>query len=145
MRRRHRVGVGLFIALCGIAIAIGSELVWIKAGHGQSATGITHTSLAGLQHWSDQHTNLFVKSFAIVIVIAGVLVIVGGLFGWVVPAALFSAIALVAGGLWLGLYFSQHSSVSFQFSDLGDGALLTAAGSLLALISSRFLRRGAQN
>ncbi|HUC56143.1 MAG TPA: hypothetical protein VMA95_01990 [Streptosporangiaceae bacterium] len=143
MGKRHRVGVGLFIALCGIATAVGSELVWVKAGHGRSATGINHTSLAGLLHWSDQHTNSFAKSFAIVIVIAGVLVVVGGLFGWVVPAALFAAIAFVAGGLWLGLYASSHSTSSIQFSNLGLGALVTIGGSLLALIFTSALRRRA--
>jgi hypothetical protein len=144
MGKRHRVGVGLFIALCGVAAAVGSELVWIRAGHGRSATGITHTSLNGLLHWSDQHTNSFVKSFAIVIVIAAVLVVVGGLFGWLVPVGLFAAIAFVAGGLWLGLYASTHSSVSIQLSDLGLGAFLTIGGSLLAMICSSFLRRRAR-
>jgi hypothetical protein len=135
------VGVGLFMALCGIAIAVGSELTWIHAGHKRPPTGITHTALTSLLHWSDQHTNSFVKSFAIVIVVAGVIVLAGGLFGWLIPAALFGAIAFIAGGLWLGLYTSNHTSVSIQFSDLGPGILLTIGGSLLALISSRFLLR----
>jgi hypothetical protein len=139
--RRHRIGVGLFIALCGIAVAVGSELIWIRAGPGHPATGITHTSLNGVLHWSDQHTNSFVKSFAIVVVVCGVLILAGGLFGWLVPAALFSAIAFIAGGLWLGLYASSHSSVPVQFSVLAPGALLTVGGSLLALISTRFLLR----
>ena len=117
------------------------ELIWIHAGHKRPATGITHTSLASLLHWSDQRTNSFVKSFGIVVVVAGVVVIAGGLFGWLVPAALFAAIAFIAGGLWFGLYTSNHSSFSIQFSDLGPGILLTAGGSLLALIGSRFLLR----
>jgi small-conductance mechanosensitive channel len=141
MKRRHRIGVGLFIALCGIATAVGSELVWIKASHGRPAIGINHTSLTGLLHWSDQHTNSFVKSFAIVIVVAGVLIVIGGLFGWAVPAALFSAIAFIAGGLWLGLYASDHSSAKLQFSSLGTGAFLTIGGSLIALICTSALRR----
>jgi hypothetical protein len=141
MRRRHRVLVGLFIALCGIAIAVGADLTWIGVVHGRPKTGIDHTSLNGLLHWSYQYTGSFVKSFAIAVVIAGVLVVVGGLFGWRVPAGLFSLIALVAAGLWLALYTSHYSSTSLAFSDLGLGAILTIAGSVLGLISTPFLRR----
>ena len=140
MRRRHRVLVGLFIALCGIAIAVGSELTWIASLHGRPATGVNHTSLDGLLHWAYQHTGSFVKSFAIVLVVAGVLVVIGGLFGWRVPAGLFSLIALVAAGLWLGLYSSHYSSSDVTFSNLRLGAELTIAGSVLALISTSFLR-----
>jgi hypothetical protein len=140
MRRRHRVVVGLFIALCGIAIAVGSELTWIASLRGRPATGVNHTSLTGLLHWSYQHTGSFVKSFAIVLVVAGVLVVIGGLFGSRVAAGLFSLVALVAAGLWFGLYASHYHLTSVTFSSLRLGAELTVAGSVLGLISTSFLR-----
>jgi hypothetical protein len=141
MRRGHRVIVGLFIVLCGIAVAVGSKLTWIAAKHGRPATGIDHTSIAGVLHWSYQNTGSFVKSFGIVVVVAGVLVVLGGLFGSRVLAGLFAIIAFLVGALWLGLYASHHSSTSIQFSDLGIGILLTEAGSLLAAILTSALRR----
>jgi hypothetical protein len=141
MRPRHRVLVGIFIALCGIAIAVGAELNWIGAVHGRQAIGINTTSLNGLPHWSYQHTGTFVRSFAIVVVVAGILVVIGGLFGSRLTAGLFALIALVAAGLWFGLYSSHYSSTNLSISDLRLGAELTAAGSVLALLSTHFLRR----
>jgi hypothetical protein len=141
MTRRHRIGVGLLIALFGIAIAVGSELTWLIAKHGRPATGIDHTSITGLIHWSYQNTGSFVKSFGIVVVVCGVLVVIGGLFGSRLLTGIFSALAFIAGGLWLGLYANHHSLTSIQYKDLGIGALLTLAGGLLGLIFTSFLRR----
>jgi hypothetical protein len=141
MRRRHRILVGLFIALCGVAIAVGSELTWIASFKGRPAARVDHTSLNSLVHWSYQYTGSFLKSFGIVMVVAGVLVVIGGLFGSRTAAGLFSLIALVAAGIWLALYTSRYNSASLPVSDVRLGAELTIAGSVLALISTAFLRR----
>jgi hypothetical protein len=103
MRRRHRIVVGLLIAVCGIAIAVGSELGWISASGARPASGINHTSLKSLVHWSYQSTSTYLLSFAFAVVVVGVLVFIGGVFGSRVLAGFFSLIALALAGTWLAL------------------------------------------
>ena len=141
MRRRHRVAVGFFIAICGIAIAFGSELGWVSARGTRPATGITHTSLQGLLHWTYTDTSSYLKSFGFAVLVAGILVFIGGIFGSRLVAGLFSLLALVASGIWFGLYVNKYSSVNLPYTDLRIGAILVAAGGVLALISTSFLRR----
>lgn len=133
--------VGVFIALCGLAIAAGSELTWIDAGHGHPPAGIKRTSLDGLLHWSYQSTRSFPHTFGFAIVIAGGIVFVGGLVGSRLFAGLFAMIALVIAGLWLGLYASKHNLTSLPYTDLRDGAIVTGGGAVLALLATSVLRR----
>ena len=65
----------------------------------------------------------------------------GGVLGSRVATGLFSLVALAAAILWLVLEATKYSSVDFPFSDLRIGALLTIVASLLALVSTAFLRR----
>lgn len=141
MKQRHRVRVGMFISLCGIAIAVGAVLSWVRARGARPASGMNHAALSGLLHWSQAYTSSFLRSFGFAVVIAGVLVFVGGVFGSRVAAGLFSLVALAASILWVVLEATKYSSVGFPFSDLRIGALLTIAASLLALVSTAFLRR----
>jgi hypothetical protein len=140
MRQRHRVRVGIFISLCGIAIAVGAALRWVRARGARPASGINHVALSGLLRWSLAYTSSFLRSFGFAVVIAGVLVFIGGMYGSRVAAGFFSLVALAAAILWLVLEANKYSSVDFPFSDLRIGALLTIAASLLALISTAFLR-----
>ncbi len=133
--------VGLFIALCGLAIAAGAEFSWIKADHGRPMAGLKHTALTGLLHWSYQNTGTFLRSFAFAIVVAGALVFFGGLVGSRLLAGLFALIALAGAGLWFGLYASKYHSTSISYTDLRTGALLTAGGAVLALFATSVLRR----
>ena len=141
MRQGHRVRVGVFISLCGIAIAVGAVLGWVRARGARPASGINHAALSGLVHWSQTYTSSFLRSSGFAVVIAGVLVVVGGVFGSRVAAGLFSVVALAAGILWVVLEATRYSAVDFPFSDLRIGALLTIAASLLALVSTAFLRK----
>jgi len=135
------VRVGVFISLCGIAIAVGAVLGWVRARGARPASGINHAALSGLLHWSQTYTSSFLRSSGFAVVIAGVLVVVGGVLGSRVAAGLFSVVALAAGILWVVLEATRYSAVDFPFSDLRIGALLTIAASLLALVSTAFLRR----
>jgi hypothetical protein len=127
--------------LSGIAIAVGGVLPWVCARGRRPASGIAHTSVTGLFHWSYQATSPFLRSFAVVVVVAGVLVLIGGLTGSLILTALFSLAALAAAGLWIGLNATHYSPVDLPYSDLRVGAWLTMAGGLAGLISAFFLRR----
>ena len=141
MRTQRRVAVGILIALCGIAIGVGSELSWIRARGTRPAAGITHVALTSVLHWSLQSTGSYLKSFAFAVVIAGALVFLGGLFASRVVAGLFAAIALAAAIIWLSLEAGKYSSVNLPFSDLRIGGLLTAGAALVALAGTAYLRR----
>lgn len=141
MRQRHRARVGVFISLCGIVIAVGGMLGWVRARGARPASGIDHAALSGLVHWSQAYTSSFLRSFGFAVVIAGVLVFIGGVFGSRVAAGLFSLVAFAAAIFWVVLEAAKYGSVAFPFSDLRIGALLTIAASLLALISTTFLLR----
>src|SRR5215469_219855 len=134
MRQRHRARVGIFIAL-------GAELGWVRARGKRPASGIKHAALSSLANWSYQDTGSFLRSFGLVVVIAGVLVFVGGVFGSRVATGLFSLVALAVAVLWIVLESIKYSAVDLPFSDLRIGALLTLGASLLALIGTAFLRR----
>lgn len=140
MRQQQRARVGAFISLCGIVIAVGAVLGWVRARRGRPASGINHAALSGLLHWSQTYTSSFLRSIGFAVVIAGVLVFLGGVLSSRIAAGLFSLVALAAGVLWVVLEATKYSSVDFPFSDLRIGAFLTIAASLLALISAAFLR-----
>jgi len=76
-----------------------------------------------------------------VVIVAGALVFVGGVFASRLLAGLFSLIALAAAGVWIGLNATHYSTTSLTYSDLRLGAWLAIGGSLIGLWSSFFLRR----
>ena len=140
MRTRRRAAVAVLVALCGLAIAGGSALTWISARGRRPSSGIRHTAISAVLHWTYQPTGLFTHSFAMVILVAGALVFVGGLFGSRLLAGLFSLVALAASGAWIGLNASHYSPVNLPYSDLRLGAWLAVGGGLIGLISSFFMR-----
>ncbi len=141
MRYRHRLAAGVIIALCGLAIAAGTELTWINVGHGHPSAGIKHTALKSVLNWSYQSTGPFLRTFGFAVVIIGAIVFLGGLAGSRLVAGSFALLALVAGGLWLGLYVSRFNTTNLPVSDLRPGAWLTLGGGVLALIAVEFLHR----
>ncbi|HUZ54235.1 MAG TPA: hypothetical protein VMU94_17130 [Streptosporangiaceae bacterium] len=141
MRTRRRAAVAVLVALCGIAIAAGSVLTWTSARGHRPSSGIRHTAISGVLHWTYQSTGLFTHSFAMVVLVAGALVIVGGVFASRLLAGLFSLVALAASGAWIGLNARHYSPVNLPYSDLRLGAWLAVGGSLIGLLSSFFMRR----
>jgi len=142
MRTGRRTAVAALIALCGIAISVGAVQTWVNSRGKRPISGIQHTAIAGALHWHYQPTSSFTNSFAMIIVVAGALVFVGGVFASRLLAGLFSVIALGAAGVWLGLNATHYSPTSLTYNDLRLGAWLTIGGSLIGLLSSFFVRRG---
>jgi hypothetical protein len=140
MKTRRR-SAAVIVTLSGAAIAAGGALPWVCARGRRPTSGITHTSLTGLFHWSYQTSSPFLRSFGLAVVVAGVLVLIGGLIASRALAALFSLIALAAGGLWIGLNATHYNPVNLPYSDLRVGAWLTIGGGLAGLIGALFLRR----
>lgn len=140
---RRRAAVAVLVALCGIAIAAGSVQTWITARGGRPDSGIRHTAISGVLHWSYQPTDLFTHSFAMVVLVAGALVFVGGVFASRLLAALFSLIALAASTAWIGLYATYYNPANLPYSDLRLGAWLALGGSLIGLLSSFSIRHRA--
>ena len=141
MKKPRRPMIAIIVALCGLAIAIGAIQPWVKPRGRRPGSGISHTAIAGLTHWNYQHTASFDHSFAVVIVVAGGLVFVGGLVASELVASLFSFIALAVSGAWIGLNATHYSPISLPYNDLRTGAWLAIGGSLLGLLCS-FLIRG---
>ncbi len=141
MRTRRRVAVALLIALCGAAIAAGAFPKWVSARGPRPSSGIQRTAIAGLVHWHYQSTSTFTLSFALIIVVSGALVFVGGIFASRLVAGLFSLVALAAAGVWIGLNTTHYNPTSLPYTDLRLGAWLVIGGGLIGLISSFFLRR----
>ena len=101
-----------------------------------------HTAISGVLHWHYQTTSSFTNSVAMVVIVAGALVFVGGVFASRLLAGLFSLIALAAAGAWIGLNAAHYSPVSLTYTDLRLGAWLAIGGGLIGLLSSFFVRRG---
>jgi len=141
MRTRRRVAVALLVAFCGVAIAAGAFPGWVSARGHRPSSGIRYTAISGLLHWHYEHTGSFTLSFALIVVVCGALVFVGGLFASRMVAALFALIALAAAGVWIGLNATHYSPTNLPYSDLRIGAWLVIGGGLIALISSFFMRR----
>jgi hypothetical protein len=141
MQNRRRNGVALLVMLCGVAIGAGAFLTWIDARGSRPASGIKHTAITGLFHWSYQYSSSFLRSFGMVLVVAGALILIGGLVASRFMAALFAVIALAVAALWVGLNASHYNSTNLPYSDLRIGAWLALGGSLIALISAFFVRR----
>lgn len=141
MRTQRRVGASILVLLCGLAIVAGAFLTWVDARGARPASGIAHTSITGLFHWSYQVSAPFLRSFAIAVVVCGALVAVGGLAASRLLAGLFSVIALAAAGLWIGLNASHYHAANLLYSDLRIGAWLVIGGGLIGLVASFGLRR----
>jgi hypothetical protein len=127
--------------LCGIAIAVAAIEPWVSARAGRPASGIGHTAISGFLHWRYQATGTFTSSFALVVLVAGALVFVGGVFASGLLAGVASIVALIASGVWIGLNASHYNPTSLTYSDLLLGAWLAIGGGLVGLISSSFVRR----
>jgi len=140
VRRTRRLAVSILVALCGIAIAAGSRLSWVRSHGSRPSAGINDTAVTGLLHWTYEPCNTYFNSFGFVVIVCGALVFIGGVAASRGLAGLFSFITLVAAGLWIGLYASHYSSVNLSYSDFRLGALLVVAGGVVGLISSMFLR-----
>ena len=138
---RRRPGVVFLAALCGIAIGVGALLPWVSARGPRPASGITHTSVAGLFRWSYEDTSQFLRSFGAVVLVAGVLVFLGALAAGRLVVGLFALVALAAAGLWIGLNASHFNPTDLPFSDLRIGAWLTVVGGLVAFLSAFAIRR----
>jgi drug/metabolite transporter (DMT)-like permease len=141
MRTGRRAAVAALIAFCGIAIAFGSVQTWIVARGRRPSSGISHTAIAGLLHWTYHDARSFTGSFAMVVVVAGGLVFAGGMFASRQMASWFSFIALAASALWIGLYATHYRPTDLPYTDLRIGAWLAIGGSLIGLMSSFFVRR----
>jgi hypothetical protein len=141
MTRRGRTAVALLIILCGIAIIAGSRLGWLNHYGHVPAAGIKNTAFTGLLHLKYELCSTYFNSVSFVVLLCGALVIVGGVIASRLLAGLFSLIALLAGGLWLGLYISHYKGTSLPYQDVHLGAWLALGGAIVALISSPFLRR----
>lgn len=143
MEGRRRAAVSALVALCGISIAAGSLLTWVSARGRRPSSGIRHTAIAGVLHWTYQNSAAFPRSFAMVLVVAGALVFLGGVFASKALAGLFSFIALAASGVWLGLNATFYNPTDLPYTDLRAGAWLAIGASVVGLISSFFVRRHA--
>jgi hypothetical protein len=140
MHKPRRALVAIIVALCGLAIAFGAIQPWIRPRGRRPGSGVSHTAIAGVVHWSYQHTASFDRSFAMVLVVAGGLVVVGGLIASELVASLFSFIALAATGAWIGLNATHYNPVNLPYTDLRTGAWSAIGGSLLGLLFSFFIR-----
>jgi hypothetical protein len=139
----RRSGVAPLAALCGIAIGVGALLPWMDARGPRPQCGITHTSVAGLFRWSYENASPYLRSFGAVILLAGVLVLLGGLAASRAVTGCFSLVALSAAGLWIGLNASHYAPTELPYSDLPAGAWPAVAGGLVGLLSAFLLRRRA--
>ena len=139
--RQRRAGMAILVGLCGIAIVAGARLSWVASRGIRPASGIKETSVTGLITWSYKPCHTFFQSFSFAVIVAGVLVFLGGLLASRFIAGLFSFLALAAAGLWIGLNATHYSHVDLRAADLQVGAWLVIGGSIIALIASSFLRR----
>jgi hypothetical protein len=138
-KTRRRSPVAVLAVLSGVAIAVGSLLDWIAGRDARPTEGLRHTAITGLFHWRYDQSASFLHSFAVVMLACGVLVLLGGLFASRLLTGLFSALAIAAGGLWIGLNAS-HYKVGLPYSDLRVGAWLCLVGGLVGLLSAFILR-----
>jgi hypothetical protein len=140
MTTQRRGLVCVLVVLCGAAIIAGTRLGWVTAGGRRPASGIIDTSLTSLQHWSYVSSSSYFTSFSFAILVAGAFVVLAGVLASTFLATLFSFIALVGAGLWIGLNATHFSPVSLTSADLRIGAWLTIGGGLVGLVSSFFMR-----
>jgi hypothetical protein len=84
-------------------------------------------------------------SFAVVVLVAGLLVLVGAVAGSRVLTGLCCLAALTAGGLWIALsashYDKVYGTIDWPSSDLRIGAWLSLIGGLVGLGATFVLRR----
>ena len=141
MSTKRRVLVSVLVVLCGGAIIAGPTLGWVTASGRRPASGITDTSVAGMLSWTYRACSTYFASFSFAVLVAGALVVLGGLLASRFLAALFSFIALAGAGLWIGLNATHFSPISLTSSDFRVGAWLTIGGALVGFVSSFYLRK----
>jgi hypothetical protein len=132
--------VAALVTLCGLAITAGAALPWLDARDTRPASGITHTSFTGLRHLAYAHSAT-ATSFAVVVAVTGILVVVGGLAASRLLTGPFSLIALATGALWIWLNARHYNPTDLRYNDLRAGAWLTMAGSLIAVLAAIPIRR----
>lgn len=132
--------VATLVTFCGLAITAGAALPWVDARGARPASGITRTSFIGLRHLHYAHSAT-TTSFAVVVAVAGILVVVGGLAASRLLTGSFSVIALAAGALWIWLNVRHYKPVDLRYDDLRAGAWLTIAASIIAVLATIPIRR----
>jgi hypothetical protein len=139
---RIRPTAAALTALGGAGIIVGAFLTWVKRRGTHPSTGVNHTSVSEAVQWSYKHTGSLWTSVGLVLLILGILVIVAALTGSRTLAVLSSLLALGVTGSWLGLIAARLWQLkSLPWSGLSDGAWLSLAGGILALLSAFFLRQ----
>src|SRR5258708_6069778 len=116
MRTRRRSGVAVLVMICRIAIAVGPIETWGGARGRRPASGIRDTPISGMLHWKYQPTPMFTSAFAMVVLVAGALVFVGGVYASRLLTGVASFIALAASGIWIGLTASHYTPTSLPYS-----------------------------
>ncbi len=144
MRTLRHAGAAVIVELCGVAIAVGALLTWIDARGSRPRSGISHTSVAGVLHWSYRTVAAFPRSFGMIVLVAGIGVLIAGLIGSRFLAGLFCLIALAAAGVWIGLNATHFSPIDMTYKDLQAGAWLTIGGGVVGQIGATLLRRSAR-
>ena len=110
-----------------------------------------HTSFPKMLVYSFANGSPFWKSAGLVVLVLGVLMVIGALAGLRTLTVIAAVLALVAGGMWIGLVVHHYNTpnlpnvhyanpVSLPWSDLREGAWLTIAGAVLGLVSAFWLR-----
>jgi hypothetical protein len=151
-RRRIRLPVAVFTALCGVAIAAGGLLTWVNAHGARPSTGMDHTSFREMLVYSFANGNPFWKSTGFVVLVLAAAMVIGALAGLRTLTVLAAVLALAAAGMWIGLIVHHYNTpnlpiahylipASLPWSDLRAGAWLTIAGAVLGLLSAFWLRR----
>ena len=141
MGTKRRALACVLVALCGAAIIAGARLGWVTATGTRPASGIEDTSVAGLLDWTYRPRSTYFASFSFAILVAGALVVLGGLLASRFLATLFSLIALAGAGLWIGLNATHFNPIGLTTSDLRIGAWLTIAGAFVGLASAFYVRK----
>jgi hypothetical protein len=149
---RIRLPVASFAALCGVATALGSLLMWISARGARPRMGMDHTSFSQMLVYSFANESTFWKSVGFVVFVLGVLMVIGALAGLRTLTVLAAVLALAAAGMWIGLTVHHYNTpnlpnahylnpANLPWADLREGAWLTIAGAVLGLLSAFLLRR----
>jgi hypothetical protein len=103
VRTAIRSPVAMFTAACGAATAVGSFLTWLSARGARPSIGMRHTSLAQMLVYTFANADPFWKSVGGAVLVLGAAMVFGALAGLRTLAILAALLALVAGGMWIGL------------------------------------------
>lgn len=133
-------GAGPTAAIAGIIAVLGSVLPWVRARDSRPDLDLTDTAASSLGDFTYVSAESFPGSAAMVVLVAGLVVALGAMFGsWLVTVA-GAVVGMAVGGLWLGLISSAYDAVSLPWSDLRLGAFLGLGGVILALVLGLTMR-----